>query len=76
MTLFYEYENNYSANYADDTNPYIVGENTTEVLKNLSSLAQQLFIWFGNNKINPNHDKCDLLLSTQENSNIQIATSQ
>ena len=37
--LFHEYQNN----YADDTTPYIVGDNTTEVLTNLSSPAQKLF---------------------------------
>ena len=37
--LFHEYQNN----YADDTTPYIVDDNTTEVLTNLSSPAQKLF---------------------------------
>ena len=37
--LFYEYENNFFADYVDDTSPYIVGDNTTEVLANLSSLV-------------------------------------
>ena len=37
--LFHEYQNN----YADDTTPYTVGDNTTEVLTNLSSPAQKLF---------------------------------
>ena len=41
--LFYEYENNYFANYADNTTSYIVGDSTIEVLTNLSSLAQKLF---------------------------------
>ena len=71
--LFHEYQNSYFANYADDTTPYIVGDNTTEVLTNLSSLAQKLFTWFANNKMKANHDKCHLLLSTQESFNIQIA---
>ena len=54
--LFYEYENNYFANYADDATPYIVGDNTTEVLTNLSSLAQKLFTCFASNKMKSNHD--------------------
>ena len=33
--LFYEYENNYLAKYADNTTPYIVGDNATEVLAKL-----------------------------------------
>ena len=70
--LFYEYENNYFANYADDTTHYIVDDSTTEVLTNLTSLAQNLFTWFVNNKMKVNHDKCNLHLSTQEVSNNQI----
>ena len=31
--LFYEYENKYFANYADDSTPYIAGDNITDVLK-------------------------------------------
>ena len=71
--LFYEYENNYFANYADDATPYTIGDNTTEILTNLFSLAQNLFTGFANNKMKANHDKCHLRLSTQESSNIQIA---
>ena len=59
--------------WIDDTTPYIVVNNTTEVLANLSSLAQKLFAWFANNKMKPNHDKYHLLLNTQESSNIQTA---
>ena len=50
-----------------------VDDNTTEALTNLSILAQRLLTWFDNNKMKVNHDKCHLLLSTQECFNIQIA---
>ena len=70
--LFHEYQNNYFANSADDTTLYVVGDNTTEVLTNLSNLAQKLLTWFANNKMKANHDKYHLLLSTQESFNIQI----
>ena len=71
--LFHEYQNNYFANSADDTTLYTVGGNTTEVLTNLTSLAQKLLTWFVNNKMKADHDKQHLLLSTQESFNIQIA---
>ena len=32
-----------------------------------------MFIWFANNKMKANHDKCNILLSTKESLNIQIA---
>ena len=47
--LFYEYENNYFSNYADDNISYVVGDSTMETLTNLSSAAQKLFTWFANN---------------------------
>ena len=53
--------------------PPLTGVNTTEVLTNLSSLAQKLFTWFANNKMKANHDKFHLLLSSQESFNIEIA---
>ena len=37
--IFLEYENNYFANYANNTKIRIVDENTRELLKNLSALA-------------------------------------
>ena len=52
--------------------PYIVADNITEVLTNLSSLSQKIITWFASNKMKANHDKCHLFLSTQESSNIQI----
>ena len=72
MAYFISYQNNDFSNCADDTIPYIVGDNVTEVLENLSSLAQKLFTWFANNKMKASHDKCHLLLSTQESFNIRI----
>ena len=70
--LFFEDESSYFANYADDTTPYTVGSNITEMLTNLSYHAQKLFTWFANNQIKDNYDKCQLLLSTQESASIQV----
>ena len=41
--LFFEDEDNYFANYADDTTPYSVGSTTTEVLENLYGTTKKLF---------------------------------
>ena len=41
--LFLEAENNFFANYADDTTPYSVDSTTAEVLENLSSITEKLF---------------------------------
>ena len=74
--LFFEDENNYFVNYADDTTPYSVGSTTTEVLENLSGITKKLFTWFANNQMNANVDKCHLLLiSPDDSSIIQIENS-
>ena len=74
--LFLEDENNYFANYADDTTPYSVGSTTTEVLENLSGITKKLFTWFANNQMKANDDKCHLLLSSPDDSSlIQIENS-
>ena len=70
--LFFEDESSYFANYADNTTPYTVGSNMTEVLTNLSCHAQKLFTWFANNQMKANYDKCHLLLSTQESASIPV----
>ena len=62
-------------NYADDTTPYTAANNTAEVLEKLTNLTQMLFTWFANNQMKANHGKCHLLLSTQEDANIQISNA-
>ena len=73
--LFLEHENSWFTNYADDTTPYAVANDTTEVLENLTNITRKLFTWFANNQMKANHGKCHLLLSTQEDANIQIENS-
>ena len=73
--LFLEHEDCCFTNYADDTIPYVFANNTAEVIENLTIITQKLFTWFANNQMKVNHDKCHLLLSTQEEANIQIANT-
>ena len=70
-----EHEECCFTNYADDTTPYVVANNTEEVIQNLTNVTQKLFTWFANNQMKANHDKCHLLLSTREEENIQIANT-
>ena len=73
--LFLEDENNYFANYADDTTPYSVGSTTTEVLENLPGITKKL-VTFANNQMKANDDKCHLILSSPDDSAvIQIENS-
>ena len=73
--LFLEHENSWFTNYADDTTPYAVANDTIEVLENLTNITRKLFTWFANNQMKANHGKCHLFLSTQEDANIQIENS-
>ena len=73
--LFLEHEECCFTNYADDKTLYVVANNTEEVIENLTNVTQKLFTWFANNQMKANHDKCHLLLSTQEEANIQIANT-
>ena len=61
--------------YADDTTLYVASNITTEVLENLTNIMYRLFTWFANNQMKVNHWKCHLLLSTQEDANMQIANA-
>ena len=64
--FFLEDENDYFANYADDTTPYFVGGVTAEVLENLSCLPKKLISWFLNNQMKTNGDSCHVILSSSE----------
>ena len=70
--LFLEDENNYFANYADDTTPYYFGSTTTEVLDNLSCLTKKLFSWFANNQIILSSPEDDIAFQI-ENSTIKCS---
>ena len=70
--LFLEHDSHYFTNYVDDTTPYIIGDNETENLTNLTEITQNLFTWFAYNQMKADHDTCRILLSTQDEANIQI----
>ena len=68
--LFLEHESCCYANYADYNIPYAVTSN-----KNLTNITQRLYNWFSSNQMKVYHEKCKLLVSTEENAIIQIANT-
>ena len=50
--VFFLLKNMHVANYADDTTPYIYGENTESVIKSLEQSANLLLNWFKSNQMN------------------------
>ena len=61
-----EHNSHYFTKYTDDTAPWVISDNTLEVLTALTDVTQKVFAWFANNERKANHDKCHLLLSTQD----------
>ena len=71
--LFLTIEDNYFKKYADDTTPYVIGNNAEEVVSELKTITQKLFTWFAQNKMKANLNKCHLLLSTNDAFNFEIS---
>ena len=71
--LFLTIEGNYFTNYADDTTPYVIGNNAEEVVSELKTITQKLFIWFAQNEMKANLSKCHLLLSITNAFNFKIS---
>ena len=71
--LFLAIQGNYFTNYADDTTPYVIGNNAEEVVSELKAIAQKLFIWFAQNEMKANLNKCHLLLSVTDAFSFEIS---
>ena len=71
--LFLTIEGNYFTNYADDTTSYVIGNNADEVVSELKAITQKLFIWFTQNEMKANFNKCHLLLSITDAFNFEIS---
>ena len=63
------------ANYADDNNTYKEHENIDDLIISLQDAAAKLSKWFSDNQMKGNTDKCHLLLSKDESSEIHIGDS-
>ena len=60
------------ASYADDSTVYDAGDNIAEVLLSLQGSSKKLFKWFAGNQMKTNKDKCHLILSINELTEIQV----
>lgn len=61
--LFFEFENTHACNFADDTTLSAFGTNIKDVLFALEYDTQSAIIWFKNNFMKLNQDKCHFLIS-------------
>ena len=71
--LFLSIRNNYFTNYADDTTPYMIGNNPDEVVSEHKDITEKLFTWFSQNEMKAKLGKCYMLLSSTESLNFQIS---
>ena len=60
------------ASFVDDNTIYDAGDNIDEVIFSLQESSKKLFKWFADNQIKTNEDKCHLILSPNELTEIQI----
>ena len=64
------------ANYADDNTPYVIPNNIDSLIASLEEASRSLFIWFDNNLMKINADKCLLLVSSNEKVTIKISSHE
>ena len=60
------------ANYTDGTTPYAYDPELDKVIESLEKNIDKLFHWFSDNFLKANHDKCHLLINTDENAALKI----
>ena len=64
------------ASYVDNNTIYDAGDNIDEVIFSLQESSKKLFKWFADNRMKANEDKCLLIVSTNELTEIQIGDFQ
>ena len=73
--LFLIVDNIDVANYADNNTMYKGHKNIDDLITSLQNATAKLFKWFSDNQMKQNTDKCPLLLSKDESSEIRIGDS-
>ena len=60
------------ASYAADNTPYVSADTIDEVIKRPETASAKCFNWFADNQMKANQDKCQLIVSKNENVSIYI----
>ena len=64
------------ASYVDDITPYVSRVTLDSTVKSLEKIADLLFTWFNYNRMKGNEDKCNVILTSQDNVHVNIRTAQ
>ena len=70
--MFFELSQTDFASYAVNNTPYAEADNIDEVITILENDSIQLFVWFSDNQMKANKDKCHLVISNNEKVSIKI----
>ena len=62
----------YIASYADDSTPYVVGNNIKDVIIKLQNASLALFQWLYDNQMKANPDKSHFICSADDKVNIIV----
>ena len=74
--MFYFIEDTKIANYADDSTLYAVKWNIEDLLNTLENETSLILHWFTNNEMQPNDDKCHLIVKNQDNVSITLGNDK
>ena len=66
IDIFYFVNEDKASNFANDNTPYTIQNNIEILLNNLQSDSHTLLMWFDNNFLKLNADKCKLLVTKHE----------
>ena len=58
--------------YADDNAPYVIADNTDDLIKSLEEASTVSLQWFDNNLLKSNPDKCHLLINRNDNVTVHV----
>ena len=72
LHLFFVADSVNIASYVDDTTPYVCLDDIDLIMEKLEVRANDIFQWFNENVMKANADKCNLLITTNEEKNISI----
>ena len=74
--LFFIVNSPDTANYANDNMPHATANDIESLIASLEEGSKFLFVWFDNNLMKSNADKCHLLISSNEKITIKIGSHE
>ena len=64
------------ASYADDNTPFFVGNDIDQFILKMQNASETLFVWFKDNQMKANPDKCHFMCNSNSNKSITIQNEE